>query len=129
MTSHTCNTKRNVLTPFVKSNPSEANPDVFDVSETANLIIGLQKNTSQFDGLDKEFIDLKDVIVKDLQIENHHLREKKINDREGKIISLKIKHYSLGRSDRRKNIETKATPDRALDQDLEQRVVETLKRN
>ena len=43
MTSHTCNSRRNVLTPVVESNPSEENPDVSDVFQTANIIIGLQK--------------------------------------------------------------------------------------
>ena len=126
MKSHTWNTRRNVFTTVVESYPSEASLDVSEVSETANLIIGLQKNTSQFGDLDKEFLNLKDLITKDLQIENHHLR-KKINDPEDKTMPLEIKHNSLEQSECRSNIETKVISDSVPHPESEQSVVETLK--
>ena len=40
-----------------------------------------------FDGLDKELLNMKVVIIKDLQIENQQLQSK-INNLEKKVISL-----------------------------------------
>ena len=42
--------------------------------QTADLITNLEKKIhSYFDGLDKEFLNLKDIIIKDLQVENMRL--------------------------------------------------------
>ena len=42
---------------------------------------------SRFDGLDNELLNLKDVIIKNLQVENERLR-KKVNVLENKILTL-----------------------------------------
>ena len=45
--------------------------------QTSNLIINLEKKIlSRFDGLNKELLNLKDVIIKGLQLENQRLRMK-----------------------------------------------------
>ena len=41
----------------------------------------------RFHGLDKELMNIKDVMIKDLQIENQQLHSK-INNLENKVISL-----------------------------------------
>ena len=49
---------------------------------------------SCFDGLDKELLNLKDVIIKDLQVENQRLRMK-VNNLENKVMSLEINDNHL----------------------------------
>ena len=56
MTSHNYNTRQNSLPSNGNSNP-----------ETSELIINLEsKLLLRFDNLDKEMLNLKDVIIKDL---------------------------------------------------------------
>ena len=56
--------------------------------ETFELIINLEsKLLLSFDNLEKEMLNLKDVIIKYLQVENQRLRNK-INSLEEKVISL-----------------------------------------
>ena len=49
--------------------------------------------TSRFDGLDIELLNLKDVIIKNLQVENECLR-KTINVLENKVLTLESEHSS-----------------------------------
>ena len=68
MTSHTYNTRHNSLV----SNENRT-------LETSELIIDLESMLlSRFDNLDKEMPNLKDVIIKDSQVESQRLRNKKI---------------------------------------------------
>ena len=46
---------------------------------------------SRFDGLDIELLNLKDVIIKNLQVENERLREK-VNVLENKVLTLESEH-------------------------------------
>ena len=56
--------------------------------ETSELIINIEsKLLLSFDNLEKEMLNLKDVIIKYLQVENQRLRNK-INSLEEKVISL-----------------------------------------
>ena len=58
--------------------------------QTSNLIINLEKKIfSRFDGLNKEVLNLKDVIIKDLQLENQRLRMK-VKNLENKVMPLEI---------------------------------------
>ena len=89
------------ITPFQRSMKyvsSEANFEASEssvISEKANLISTLEKKLiSRFDGLDKEILNLKDVIIKNLQDENQRLR-KKFSDLESKVISPESDHNSL----------------------------------
>ena len=60
--------------------------------------------TSRFDGLDNELLKLKDVIIKNLQVENERLR-KKVNVLESKILTLESDCNSLEQYGQRNNIE------------------------
>ena len=92
------------------------------ISETANLILSLEKKLiSRFNGLDKGKLNLKDVIIKNLQEENQSLR-KKVSDLESKVISLESDHNSLEQYGRRNNIEISGILDTVPDQNLEQKV-------
>ena len=94
--------------------------------ETATLIINLEKKmTSRFDGLDNELLNLKDAIIKNLQVENERLR-KKVNVLENKILNLESEHNSLEQYGRRNNIEITGIPDSVPDQNLEEKVVDIL---
>ena len=76
MTSNNYNTRLKSLVSNENSTP-----------ETSELIINLEsKLLLHFDNLDKETINLKDVIIKDLQVENQRLRNK-INNLEKKKVS------------------------------------------
>ena len=79
MTSHNYNARQNSLPSNGNSNP-----------ETSELIINLEsKLLLRFDNLDKEMLNLKDVIIKDLQVENQRLHSR--------IINLKKKSNFTGR--------------------------------
>ena len=140
MSSHNYNTRLNSLTSIEESTPAEVsvsnytiantpsqtNANTTPFSETATLIINLEKKmTSRFDGLDNELLNLKDVIIKNLQVENERLR-KKVNVLENKILTLESEHNSLEQYGRRNNIEITGIPDSVPDQNLEEKVVDIL---
>ena len=69
MTSHNYNIRQNSLASNENSSP-----------ETSELIINLEsKLLLRFDYLDKKMLNLKDVTIKDLQVENQRLRNKIYN--------------------------------------------------
>ena len=73
MTSYNYNTRQNSLASNENSNP-----------ETSKLIINLEsKLLLRFDNLHKKMLNLKYVIIKDLQFENQRLRNR-INNTEKK---------------------------------------------
>ena len=84
-----------------------------------------KKLISRFDGLDKEILNLKDIIIKNLEVENQYLR-KKISALESKFISLERDHNSLEQYGQRNNIEISEFLDSFPDQNLEQKVIEIL---
>ena len=60
-------------------------------TKISDLIINLEKKLIyRFDGVDKEILDLKDVMIKNLQLENQRLRRTRVNNLENKVISLEI---------------------------------------
>ena len=102
MSSHNYNTRLNSLTSNEESTltevsasndaivdaPSQTNATTSQFSETATLIINLEKKmTSRFDDLDIELLNLKDVVIKNLQVENECLR-KTVNVLENKVLIL-----------------------------------------
>ena len=140
MSSHNYNTRLNSLSLIEESTPTEVsasndtivdtpsqtNANTTQFSETATLIINLEKKmTSGFDGLDNELLNLKDVIIKNLQVENKRLR-KIVNVLENKILTLQSEHNSLEQYGRRNNIEITGIPDSVPDQNLEEKVVDIL---
>ena len=105
------NTRQNSLTSNENS-----------TSETSELIINLKsKLLLRFDNLDKEMLNLKDVIIKDLQVVNQRLRNK-INNLEKKAISLEENSNSLERYGRRNILEISGIPDDINDQNLQEKV-------
>ena len=81
--------------------------------------------TSRFDGLDNELLNLKDVIIKNLQVENERIR-KKINVLENKILTRESEHNSLEQYGRRSNFGITGIPDSVPNQNLEEKVVDIL---
>ena len=81
--------------------------------------------SSRFDGLDNELLNLKDVIIRNLQVENERL-SKKVNVLESRILTVENEHNSLEQYGRRNNIEITGIPDNVLDQNLEEKVVDIL---
>ena len=105
------NTRQNSLTSNENS-----------TSETSELIINLKsKLLLRFDNLDKEMLNLKDVIIKDLQVVNQRLRNK-INNLEKKATSLEENSNSLERYGRRNILEISGIPDDINDQNLQEKV-------
>ena len=98
MTSHIYNTRNSPLSKIEENVSSKANFEVSKsstTSETANLIVSLKKKIiSRLDDLDKEILNVKDVIIKNLQVENQLLR-KKVSDFESKIVSLESDYNLL----------------------------------
>ena len=129
MTSYVYNTRNNPLSTIEENVSSEANFEASEsslISETANLILSLEKKLiSRFDGLDKEILNLKDVIIKNLQDENQRLR-KKVSDLESNVISLESDLNSLEQYGRRNNIKISGILDTVPDQNLEQKVIQIL---
>ena len=129
MTSHVYNTSNNPLSTIKEYVSSDVNFEASEssvISETANLILNLEKKLiSKFDGLDKEILNLKDVIIKNLQVENQRLR-KKVSSLKSKVILLESGHNSLEQYGRRNNIEISGILDGVLDQNLEQKILEIL---
>ena len=81
--------------------------------------------TSRLDSLDNELLNLKDVIIKSLQVENQSLR-KKVNILENKVLTLESEHNSLEQYGRQNNIEITGIPDSVPDQNLEEKFVDIL---
>ena len=129
MLSHNYNKRLNSLTSNEESTPTEVstsndaiveapsqtNANTYQFSETATLIINLEKKmTSRFDGLDNELLNLKDVIIKNLQVENECLR-KKVNVLENKVLILESEHNSPEQYGCCNNIEITGIPDNVPD--------------
>ena len=77
---------------------------------------------SRFDELPKELLNVKDVIIKNLQAENERLRDK-VSNLENKVVSLEINQNMLQQYGRRNNIEVSGIPDSVGDNDLEEKVI------
>ena len=76
--------------------------------------------------LKDEVINLKDIIVKNLQDENKRLKTK-VNVLENTIIDLEIQNNSLDQHSRRNNVEISGIPQSVSDNQLEEKVVDILK--
>ena len=68
---------------------------------------------------------MKDVIIKNLQVENERLR-KKVNVLENKVLTLESERNLLEQYRRQDNIEITGIPDNVSDQVLEEKVVDIL---
>ena len=73
-----------------------------------------------------QVINLKDIIVKNLQDENKRLKTK-VNVLENKIIDLEIQNNNVDQYSRRNNVEISGIPQSVSDNQLEEKVVDILK--
>ena len=78
-----------------------------------------------FDGVDKELLNLKDVFIKNLQIENQRLRSR-VDNLEKKVIYLEENGNLLEQYGRRNNLEITGISNEIEDVDLEGKVIEIL---
>ena len=76
------------------------------------------KLLSRFDNISTEFLNLKDVIIKNLQIENGHLRNR-VSYRNKSIVSLESNHNMLEQYGRRNNSGITGIPDTVQNNELE----------
>ena len=89
---HNYNTSNNSQASSETNDNPENNPTP---CETSDLILNLEKKLlSRFDGLDKEILNLKDIVIKELQLENQPLRNK-VSDLQKKIYSAEENINSL----------------------------------
>ena len=94
--------------------------------ETSDLILNLEKKLlSRFDGLDKEILNLEDIVIKELQLENQCLR-KKVSDLQKKIYSAEENINLLEQYIRQNNIEITGIPESVENEKLEETVIEVL---
>ena len=112
-----------------RQNSGAVNDNGPTTPETPNfseLIVSLKsKLLTRFDGVDKELLNLKDIIIKDLQIENQRLRDKVIN-LEKRVISLEVAGNLLDQYRRRNKLEMAGIPDDVEDEDLQEKVIKIL---
>ena len=114
--AHNYNTRHS---PLVANNEEN---NVLD-PQTSDPIINLEKKIlSRFDGLDKELLNLKDVIIKGLQFETQRLRMK-VNNLENKV---EINENHLEQYGRRNNLEITEIPDDVSDKNLKEKVIQVL---
>ena len=115
-----CNTRHN---PSVANNEENNGSD----PQMSYLTINLEKKILFcFDGLDKELLNLRDAIVKNLQVENHRLRMK-VSNRQNEVMSLEMDGNDLEQYGRRSNLDITGIPDGVSDKNLEEKVIQVLR--
>ena len=129
MSSHGYHTRNN--TPPTENQTTQQSNVSTDQSsnDETSLITRLEsKLLSRFDNLSTEFLNLKDIIIKNLQIENESLRNRVSYLNKG-IVSLESNHNVLERYGRRSNIGITGIPDTVQDNELENKVIGILKKS
>ena len=123
MPSHGYHTKNNTP-PTENQTPQQSNVSTDQSSnDETSLIARLEsKLLSRFDNLSTEFLNLKDIIIKNLQIENERLRNR-VSYLNKRIVSLESNHNMLEQYGRRNNIEITGIPDTVQDNELENKVI------
>ena len=123
MSSHGYHTRNNAP-PTENQTPQQSNVSTDQSSnDETSLIARLEsKLLSRFDNLSTEFLNLKDIIIKNLQIENERLRNR-VSYLNKRIVSLEFNHNMLEQYGRRNNIEITGIPDTVQDNELENKVI------
>ena len=101
---------------------SDTSGTTFSFATSENITNLETKLLSRFDELTKELLNVKDVIIKNLQAENERLRGK-VCSLESKVTFLAIKQNKLEQYGRRKNIEVSGIPDSVEDNCLEEKII------
>ena len=121
MSSNNYNTRNNSISTLEEKEESETSP-----CDKIAFIKSLEtKLLARFDGIDQELLNIKDPVIKNLQVENQKLRNK-INQLENKVISLEANTNSLEQYGRRNNLEISGIPDSISNNELEDKVIEIL---
>ena len=114
-------------TPLLLNNkhPLQSSVSTDKSSSNESSQIGRLEATllSRFDNLSTEFLNLEDIIIKNLQIENERLRNQ-VSYLNNKVVSLEANHNILEQYGRRNNIEITGIPDTVQDNQLENKVIE-----
>ena len=129
MSSHGYHTRNNTPPPENQT-PQQSNVSTDQSSnDEASLIARLEsKLSSQFYNLSTEFLNLKHIMIKNLQKENERLR-KRVSYLSKGIVSLESNHFMLEQYGRRNNIEITGIPDTVQDNELENKVIGILKKS
>ena len=117
LTSHPCKTKSQTL-----DGSSDTSGTTTSIATSENITNLETKLLSQFDELSKELLNVKDVIIKNLQIKDDRLREK-VSNLESKVTSLEINQNMLEQYGRRNNIEVSGIPDSVEDNCIEEKAI------
>ena len=119
MTSHPYKTRSQTFDG--SSDTSGSNTSSTTSVATSENIANLEtKLLSRFDKLIKKLLNVKDVIIKNLQAENERLREQ-VSNLESKVTSLEMN--KLEQYGRRNNLEVSVTPYSVEDKFLEEKVI------
>ena len=123
MSSHGYHTRNNTP-PTENQTPQQSNVSTDQSSNNETPLIARleSKLLSRFDNLSTEFLNLKDIIIKNLQIENERLRNR-VSYLNKRIVSLESNHNMLEQYERRNNIEITGISDTLQDNELENKVI------
>ena len=102
---------------------SNVSTDKSSTNESSQIGRLEAKLLSRFDNLSTKFLNLKDIIIKNLQIENEHLRNQ-VSYLNKKVVSFEASHNILEQYGRRNNIEITCILDTVQDNQLENKVIE-----
>ena len=124
MSSHGYHTRNNTP-PTENQTPQQSKVSTYQSSNNeASLIVRLEsKLLSRFNNLSTEFLNLNDIIIKNLQIENERLRNR-VSNLNKRIVFLVFNHNMLEQYGRRNNIRITGIPDTVQDKELENKVIE-----
>ena len=124
MSNHGYHTRNNTP-PTEQRIPPQSNVSTDKSSNNELSQIGrlAAKRLSRFDNLSTEFLNLKDIIIKNLQIDNERLRNQ-VSYLHKKVVSLEANHNILGQHGGRNNIVITGIPDSVQDNQLENKVIE-----
>ena len=124
MSNHGYHTRNNTPSTEQQTPPqSNVSTDKSSNNESSQIGCLEAKPLSGFDNLSTEFLNLKDIIIKNLQIENERLKNQ-VSCLNKKVVSLEANHNILEQYGRRNNIEITGIPDSVQDNQLENKVIE-----
>ena len=105
----------NDATNCITSTPEDSYPTPVALDPISNLETKL---LDRFDEVQNELLNVKNIIIKNLQEENERLR-KRVSFLDKKVISLESRHNMLEQYGRRNNLEITGIPDSVPQRDLE----------
>ena len=112
----------NEATNCIKSTPKDSNPTPVTLDPISSLETKL---LAHFDEVQNELLNIKNIIMKNLQEENKRL-QKRGSVLDKKVISIESRHNILEQYGRRNNLEITGIPDSVPQRELENKVVDIL---